>query len=332
MRKKYQFYDWLDIERNPYFDKHDHNSQFDFWTLKELYNAGRITNPASREFVAYTQLLLGNVFIPIFEEFLSPNNDPLNKIMKVMVQALIEGQFDELMRVSPEQLDKLVEKRLNLEKNKLLDELLEVDEEEPEHDRGFYSEYIRKQQEQEEREKDWKYEKMDQDLTMREREMEWKIEKVGHEMNMREKQIVIQLREKDIEIAQKLLEVTAIANQTAYDKSMIDVTLKLMEIQKEGIAQKHEILDIESKLLQVRDDRFDFKVREALMGIREKQLRLNQAKYDWDAGAEEREEKMTIIRNANIEAYKENDRLSSTINDLNDKLYIAEAKLRDLSR
>ena len=117
---KYRYHDWLDIERNPDFEKEDHRFHYNFWYLKKLYNLGHVKKPASNEFIAYIDLLFVNVLDPIFNEFLYPDNEAMSKLLKVMVNALIEGRFDELMRVSPQKLDKLVAEKLNIEEKQII--------------------------------------------------------------------------------------------------------------------------------------------------------------------------------------------------------------------
>ena len=112
-----------------------------------------------------------------------------------------------------------------------------IDEDEPQHDRGFYSEYTRKLEEQEAREKEYTY-----------RDREHKIEKEKLFLTKREMEMAMQLREKDVEVKLKVIEVAEMAAQAKHDLRLAEIAQKLIDVQKEGIAQRQDLLDMENKV------------------------------------------------------------------------------------
>ncbi len=276
---KYNYYKWLNIEANPYFERYDKRFRQDFWMLKRRYNQGLIEKPASDEFIAYIDLLLENVFNPIFEEFLEPDNEGISKVMKVMVQSLIEGRFDELVRSHPNEIDRVVSKKLDEEKQRLLDELMAADNEEL-HDRGFYSEYVRKNQELEYREREQEFLDREREMANAHRENLQEYKEREIQIMRREMAVEMEIREKDIEIKHKLIEIEKIALEARHDKHLAEIATKLLEIQKEGIAHKQDLLGIENKLLQVRNSNFEAKVRDTVASIRERQAKLQSMKQE----------------------------------------------------
>lgn len=311
---KYKYYPWLKIEDNPYFDRYSQRMNYEFWYLKELYNSGQITNPHSNEFIEYSDLLLTNVFTPIFEEFLSPFNQNISKLMREMVNSLITGQFNEFLTMGPEKFDQLLQERLKQEKQKLLDELVRIDEDDAHVDRSMYYEYNKKMQELEEREKE-------------------------HKWNVKEQEFMLRVMQLEADTKIKTIELAQQALAMQHDKNAMQITLQLIEIQKEGMAQRERVLDIERKLFEIKDVAFESKAREVMLGVKMKQLQIEQSEYDvkqsmrqLELAKEEWEHNKSSLMLRIGDASRKADRYFDSLKRSEDEVMRLEAVIRDMEK
>ena len=150
---RYKKHLWMSFEKNPDFQRFTsrYGMGVDFWSLKDSYNKGEITNPASNEFITYSELFLHNVFLPVIEEFFYPKHERFKQFSRVIADAIIKGQFEGFVFKNEQQLEAMIEQRVEAklataieqEKKRLLDELVAIEETEIP-DAGFYHEYEKK--------------------------------------------------------------------------------------------------------------------------------------------------------------------------------------------
>lgn len=157
-------------------------------------------------------------------------------------------------------MNQTIQERLEEEKKKLLYDLMR--DEEINHDRGFHSEYVRKMEEQEEMDKYFEYERKDFDLSKREQE------------------IMMQLREKDLDILQKTIEVAQIVVESKHDKRMAEIAMQMIKVREEGITNRQQLLDIENKLLEVRNFEYQQKVLDLMNDVKLKNIKVEQARLN----------------------------------------------------
>ena len=159
------------------------------------------------------------------------------------------------------------------EKNKLMETLFPVDDTFLQKDktRAFYYENLKKREQLKDMEKEIQFK--NREMTVREKELN---------LTQREKEFAHTIIQKDLEIERKMIELVQSMNLHELDKKQLEVAYSLLQVEKEGVAQARELVQVEKSLMQVRQSQFESRVRELKLNIQEQKFNFQQLKANLD--------------------------------------------------